>query len=210
MSIQKVLEMADRFIALAEGEDDGGTVIKTPHNLEYQDQRTRLLDFFEDFKRKLRRITNEMGGDLFVLRERKFDRHFLKKLISVYQNLIEIYRKIDKDKPYIAAEKLARYVLDESSIDELEYILVKFVEDTNVDFAPSNLLQHPQITSLTALKELAAYVRGYMEQNPLIQPPGQSAPPAARLPDIVKEYPEFKAEHGDKTNPAVPFSKQKL
>jgi hypothetical protein len=47
-----------------------------------------------------------------------------------------------------------------------------------------------------------------MAENPLIMPPGKSAPPAARLPEIIKEYPAFKAEQGDKTNPAVPFSKK--
>src|SRR6185369_1605544 len=114
MSIEKVLQMADRFITLAEGEDDGGTVIKTPHNLEYQAQRTRLFDFFESFRGKLRRIINEMGGDLFVLQERNFDRKTFKRLSVVYQKLIEIYKETNGNKPYIAAEKLVHYVLDEA------------------------------------------------------------------------------------------------
>lgn len=200
--------MADRFIALAEGD---GTYVKTPHNLEYQDQRTRLSEFYDNFRTQLRRIIGEMGSDLFTLKERQFDPKMFKMFGNAYQNLIDINKEINEDKPYIAAEKLVHYVLERPNsivLENLDFLAKHHTQVTNVDVGPSKMLKHPEIRSIDALKKFALHLRTFMAENPLIQPPGQSAPPAARLPDIVKEYPEFKAEQGDKTNPAVPFSKK--
>ncbi len=211
MSIQKVLEMADRFIALAE--EGGGTVLKGPHNLEYQDQRTRLSEFYDRLTTQLRRIISEMGSDLFTLKERAFDPKMFKLFVKSYQNLIDISKEVKEDKPYIAAEKLVHYVLERPNsavLSNLDFLAKHHTQTTNVDFKPSNILKHPEIRSIDELQRLALHLRKFMAENPLIQPPGQSAPPAAGLKEIVKEYPSFKAEHGDKTNPAVPFSKQKL
>lgn len=209
MSIQKVLEMADRFVTLAEGEKDDGTHIKTPHNLEYQDQRTRLTEFAYELAKQLRRVIGEMGSDLFTLKERQFDPKMFKMFSAAYQNLISMSKEIQEDKPYIAAEKLVHYVLERPNsivLDNLDFLAKHHTRATNVDFKPSALF--PEIRSIDELRRLAMHLRKYMAENPLINPPGQSAPPAARLPDIVKEYPDFKAEQSDKTNPAVPFSKK--
>lgn len=174
MSVQKILEMAETFVALA----DERAQIETPHNLEYQEQRNRLGEFYDHFRRQLRAIVNEMGGDLFMLRERKFDPKMFTLFGQVYQHLIELNKSIQEDKPYRAAEKLIAYVTDRPTrmvLDNLDFLAKHHLEVTNVDFVPSARLQHPKIRSIDALKALAAQLKQSMEKNPLIVPPGMAS-----------------------------------
>lgn len=212
MSIQKVLEMAEKFVTLAE--EQGGTTIKTPHDGEYQAQRNRLSDFYDQFSRQLRIIINEMGGDLFTLKTREFDHKMFKMFGNVYQNLIDISKEVKENKPYIAAEKLVHYVLERPNsivLENLEFLAKHHTESTNVDFAPNKALRHPEIRSIDALKKLALHLRKYMAANPLIVPPGQSTLPPPRPIENVQVVPAFRAGQEDKTNPALPgnISKQK-
>lgn len=206
MSIQKVLEMADRFITLAESKRDDGTTIKTPHNLEFQDQRTRLAEFADHFSRSLRRVTSEMGSDLFTLKERRFDPKTFKAFGAVYQSLIDMFKGIQADKPYRAAEKLVSYVFDRPTrivLENLDYLAKHHVQATNVDFAPSATLQHPQIRSIDALNKLAVELKEFMEKYPLIVPPGainsekQTQPPPAKNTNLFG--PENTLQRDDKT-----------
>lgn len=209
MSIQKVLKMAENFLALAE--DPTETVVLAPPVNEYQEQRNRLAKFEEALEKKLRLVIAEMGNDLSTLRFRNFDPKTFKIFGNIYQTLIDIMKSIDPQKPYIAAEKLVRLVSERSTriiLENLDYIAKHHVETTNVDFRPSSRLKHPEIRSIDALRTLAADLKKFMDEHPLINPPGQSAPPAARLPETVKELPAFSAGQGDKTNPAVPLAKK--
>jgi hypothetical protein len=211
MSNQKVLEMADMFIALAE--EGKGTVINTPHNLEYQDQRNRLSDFYERFTWELRALIGGMGGDLFTLRERGFDGKMFKMFSKVYQNLIDISKEVKKNKPYIAAEKLVHYVLDKPSssiLENLNFLAKNHIQVTNVDFKPTSVLKHPEITSIDDLKKMALHLRKIMAEHPLIVPPGQSSLPPPRLEQNVPAVPDFRVGQEDKTNPEGPKAKQKL
>jgi hypothetical protein len=198
MSVQKILEMAEKFVTLA---DEG-----TPHNQEYQEQRTKLSDFYDHFYRQLRAIVNEMGGDLFMLRERKFDPKMFGIFSKVYQELITLSKSIQEDKPYRAAEKLISYVTDRPTkmvLDNLNFLAKHHLQVTNEDFVPSARLQHPKIRSIDALNALAAQLKKHMEQNPLIVPPGMSKtetptePPPAKRRDLFG--PENTLGRDDKT-----------
>lgn len=210
MSIQKVLEMAEMFVTLAE--EGKGTVVLQPARNEYQVQREKLSEFFDKFFAQLRRIIAEMGNDLSTLKYRVFDAKLFRMFAQVYDNLITIHKEMKEDKPYIAAEKLVHYVLDRPTrliLENLDYLAKNHVKATNVDIKETRVLKHPQIRSLDQLRQLALELKEYMEQNPLIVPPGTSSPPEPRLMEIQKELPEFKAEQGDKTNPAIPGAMKK-
>lgn len=194
MSIQKILEMAEKFVTLA----DEGTVIKTPHNMEYEDQRNRLSKFYDHFTRQLRVIINEMEGDLWMLRQRKFDSKLLKALSGVREELITIFKGIQEDKPYRAAEKLVNYVTNRSSkmiLDNLDFLAKHHLQVTNEDFVPSPRMQHPQVHSLDALNKLATELKEFMEKNPLIVPPGATESEMPTRPPPAKERPLFGPEN---------------
>lgn len=205
MSVQKLLEMAETFVALADEAAREGTVIKTP-NQEYQEQRNRLSEFHDHFTRKLRATINEMGGDMFMLKERRFDPKMFALLSKVYQELITLFKSIQSDKPYRAAEKLVHYVTDRPTkmvLDNLNFLAKHHLQVTNEDFVPSARLQHPQFRSIDDLENLAAGLKKFMEDNPLIVPPGAAGsetptePPPAMKRNLLG--PENKLGPEDKT-----------
>lgn len=210
MSIQKVLEMAEMFVALAE--EGKGTVVLQPARNEYQVQREKLSDFFDKFFNQLRRVIAEMSNDLSTLRERRFDAKLFRTFAKVYDNLITVHKEISEEKPYIAADKLVHYVMDRPTriiLENLNYLAKEHLKATNVDIKETKFLKHPQIRSLDELGQFVIKLKEYMDKNPLIVPPGISSPPEPRLMEVQKELPEFKAEQGDKTNPAVPVAMKK-
>ena len=209
MSIQKVLEMAEKFVTLAE-EGKGTVVFQQPRN-EYQVQREKLSNFFDSFHTQLRRIVAEMGNDLSTLKYRGFDAKMFKMFASVYDTLISLSKEIKEDKPYIAADKLVHYVFDRPTrivLENLDYIAKSHVESTNVDFKESKMFRHPQIRSLDQLKQLALALKEYMEKNPLIEVPGTTSPLVPRMVEKRENIPEFRAGQEDKTNPAIPGAKR--
>jgi hypothetical protein len=196
MSIQKVLEMAESFVTLAE---EGGTKIAPVPRNEYQEQREKMSDFFDHFTTQMRRLIGEMGNDLHTLKERRFDSKMFKVFGDVYQSLISIFKEIKEDKPYIAAEKLVRFVSDKAKLlESLESFAKQHVETTNVDFGPSKIFKHPEIRSLDQLRALAEGLGDFMEKNPLIVPPGMTAV-TVRPPSRMVEAPIFLAGPEDKT-----------
>lgn len=210
MSIQKVLKMAEKFVTMAEG----GTTVQPPagHNAAFQAQRDRFTQFHEHFARQLRIVINEMGGDLFTLKNRDFDPKMFKLFGNIYQDLISISKELKEDKPYIAAQKLVHYVTDRPTkalIDNMDFLTKQHTKSTNVDFKPSPMLSHPQIRSLDALKKLAAHLAEFMAKHPLIEVLRPTDAPPARLQDSVEPIPEFQTGPGEKTNAALPFSKKK-
>lgn len=205
MSIQKILEMAERFVTIAEE-----TVIQSPANIEYKAQRDKLSQFYEMFHRQLRAIIGEMGSDLSTLKMRHFDSKMWQMFAKAYQNLIDISKTINEDKPYIAAEKLVHYVLGKDGstvLSNLDFLAKHHTKSTNVDFVPSKNFKHPEIRSLELVKKLALHVKSFMEENPLIQSPSISKPPSG-LPETLKDVPAFFSGKEDATNPGVPNAKR--
>lgn len=194
MSIQKILEMAEKFVTLA----DEGTVIKTPHNMKYEDQRNRLSKFYDHFTRQLRIIINEMEGDIWMLRQRKFDPNLLKIFPAIRERLITLFKSIDEARPYIAAEKLVFYVTNRSTKmvqDNLNFLAKHHLQITNEDFVPSPRMQHPQVHSLDALNKLATELKDFMEKNPLIVPPGATESETPTKPPPARERALFGPEN---------------
>jgi len=205
MSIQKILEMAERFVTIAEE-----TVLQSPANIQYKAQRDKLSQFYDMFYRQLRSVIAEMGSDLDTLKRRNFDSKMWKMFGNVYQNLIEIAKGMDEDKPYIAAEKLVHYVLGREgamTIDNLDFLAKHHLKSTNVDFVPSKAFRHPEARSLDAIKKLAQHAKKFMEENPLIESPSISKPPSG-LPETLKDVPAFFAGQEDVTNPGNPNAKR--
>lgn len=208
MSIQKVLEMAEKFVTIAEE----GTVMHSPGDEAYKSQRGRLSQFYDHFTTQLRRIINEMSGDLFTLKNREFDAKTFKMFAKAYNDLISISKEIKEDKPYIAAEKLVHHVLNghnSNLLNNLDFLAKQHIKDTNIDFKPSQFLKHPDIHSIDNLKALATHLKSFMLKNPLIVPPGQSEPPPMRLPENVEPLSEIITGPGEKTKPGSPDAKKK-
>lgn len=168
MKHQKILDMVEKFAALS-----GGTVVQNPSDNDYQVQRDRFQRLSDHFQRNLRAITNEMGGELFLLKERKFDAPMTKMLARVYQVLIDILTIIDHNKPYMAAEKLVHYVLDKPNsaiIDNLDFLAKHHIKQTNVDFQIGKIIRQPTIRSIDALKKLAMQLQEHMAKYPILTP----------------------------------------
>lgn len=171
MSIQNILKMAERFVTLA---DEGTNQGKTP-NVVYQEQRDRLSKFHDHLKRQLRIIINEMEGDLWTLKQRKFDPKLFKTMSNVREELIAIFKGIQEDKPYRTAEKLVFYATNRSTkmvLDNLDFLAKHHLQVTNEDFVTSDRVQHPQIHSFDALNKLVPQLKEFMDKYPLIVPPG--------------------------------------
>lgn len=206
MSIKKVLEMAERFVTIAEE-----TVLQSPANIEYKAQRDKLSQFYDMFYRQLRAIISEMGSDLGTLKMRGFDTAMWQMFGKVYHNLIDISKQINEDKPYIAGEKFVHYVLGKEgamTLDNLNFLIKHHLQKTNVDFVPSKSFKHPEARSLELAKKLAMHVKKFMEENPLIESPSISKPPSG-LPETLKDVPAFFAGKEDLTNPGGPNAKKK-
>lgn len=175
--------MAEKFAALSET-----TQYRTPVNNEFQAQRDRLSKFYESFNDGLRRVRNEMEHEIGLLKMRGFDRKMLHLMSQVHNTILEIYKTIDPNKPYIAAEKLVRYVTERPSmpiIDNLDFLAKHHIKQTNVDFKPGKFLVHPEIRSFDALKKLTTELRNFMVAHPLITTPTIS--PVSGLGDVVKD-----------------------
>lgn len=189
--------MVEKFAALSD---------RPAANNEFQAQRERLAKFYEKLSSDLRHIRNEMGSELGTLKERDFDTEMFRLLAKVYDTLIELYKEIDPEKPYIAAEKIVHYVLEKPNapyIDNLDFLAKHHLKKTNVDFGAGKTLIHPEMRSLDKLKILAHEARTFMARYPLIMPFTQSNPPVS-LPDIVQDKgPQVEQKPGEeaKTNP---------
>ena len=181
MSVQKILEMAERFVTLA---DEGTNQGKTP-NVVYQEQRDRLSKFHDHLKRQLRIIISEMEGDLWMLRQRKFEPKLFKTMSNVREELITIFKSIQEDKPYRAAEKLVFYATNRSTkmiLDNLDFLAKHHLQVTNEDFTPSARVQQPQIHSFDALNALVSQLKEFMIKHPLIVPPGAAPSEVPTVP----------------------------
>lgn len=189
--------MTEQFTILAAQE----TVYQSPVNAEFQAQRDRLSKFFEYFQGKLRSIISEADGEIRILKERKFDDKMMKLLIKYHQDLISIFMQIDKESPYTAAEKFVKLILEGQSghiVNNLEFLSKHHLQQTNVDFMSGKILQHPQIISFDKVKELAANLKKFMIQHPIIKPAVVPTQPIS-LQENLQDVPAFFSKQNDKT-----------
>src|ERR1039458_8777906 len=110
MKYQKVLDMSNRFIALA-GENPEDVV-----GSWYQSQRQMLLDFYYRFKTDLLIVIKELGGEIYILKNRGFNKDMMKLLIKTRDDISNILIEIKDQSPYKAAEDLIHYVLERPNV----------------------------------------------------------------------------------------------
>lgn len=206
MKNQKLLTAIDKFAAILDvpvTKMSPGAQKPIPgDNEQFAKQRERLAEFYDHFSNSLRRIRNELESEIGTLRIRNFDPKMWKLLVKVFDTLLETYKSIDPEKPYVAAEKLVHYVFDRQTamyIDNLDFLAKHHLKQTNVDFKTSPVVGHPQMRSLDDLKSLAHGLREFMNRYPLIKPL-TTPPPQMGLQQIVQDIgSEEKAGQGDKT-----------
>lgn len=189
MKNHKVLQLADKFADMAE---------KSPVNMEFHAQRQRFSDFFEMFRKNLRTIVGEMGGEITTLKARDFDPKMLTLLNKVYHDVIEIYRTTKEYDPYATAGKFVQLVLERPNgpvIDNLDFLAKHHVGQTNVDFRESQSLVNPKIRSLDMLKALANQIKQFMATYPLLRVPSKSDRPLSLKENVQDITP------GDKLGP---------
>src|ERR1700679_3974840 len=183
MKYQKVFEMAAKFADLS-----GKTVHQFSSNIEFQAQRYMLEQFSSKLIREMKLAIGEMSSEINTLKERNFDSKMLELFVKMYYGLINIYKEIDKAKPYIAAEKFIEYVLERpksSIIDNLDFLAKLHLKQTNVDYKPSKVLTNPEIRSLDLIKKLAVEARYFINEHPLVKPLVPAAPPVG-LPQTLE------------------------
>lgn len=204
MSYQKVLDLAQKFAT---------TTYQTttlPEDLKFQAQRELIADFYQSLYHKLSVIISQLGGEFFVLKERKFDHKMLKLLAKVHHDLATFLQNIDSARPYVMAEKLIQYVLNKPNgpvLDNLDFLAKHHIAQTNETFEAGPILSHPKMHSFSELKTFAKQLQTFIAENPLIEAPTQSVfkhTPEGNLQDI----PSFFAGKEDVTNPGVPNAKK--
>jgi hypothetical protein len=181
-------------------------------NDQYQAQRERIELFSDNLLRKLRASLNELEGDLFVLKEKKFDKTSWKELGQFWRDLIEIYKKIDEKRPYDGVGKLVNYI--KSKKDWLLKIIPairKHLKENEVDFGPSKTLIQARADGLKKVILLVEEMGQYVKKNPLLADPREmkTVPPPPRGALEVIPDPEFKPVGPDQgTKVDVPIKKE--
>ena len=180
------------------------------YNQQFHAQREMLVRFYDFFHRHLAHILSQMDSDIGTLRARGFDSNMRRLFGQVYKRLEEIYKKIDTNKPYPAAQELVDYVGDRhhrSIIDNLEFLAQHHLKATKPETAiplASSMKHILEARSLPMVKELAEKLQEHMQEFPLIQlPPLTPIPPPGFTPAI--EHPAQQVGEGEVTNPAIPL-----
>jgi hypothetical protein len=161
-SYQKIHDLANKFATLTE-------MFVAPKNpIQKHDE---LASQFQDYLiGKLHIILNELGGDLMVMKERKFAPAMRLLLNKLYQDLIGIYKDIHSATPYLGAQELINYVDKRPNniiLDNLNFLIQEHLNKTNEKSMTGKLMQHPGIKSLEKLRELTQYAKDFMSKNPM-------------------------------------------
>lgn len=162
-----LLQKAEQFQSLAEG-----TAIQQVAP-QVSLQSDRLFKFHEHLSKTLLRIISELGSEISTLKTRTFDTKMMGLFNKLYQDLINAYKHITENNPYVAGQELVRLVLEKPSssiIANLDFLAKHHLQSTNEKgLRTGELLQHPQIKSLDQLKTLAEYCRTFMSKYPMLQ-----------------------------------------
>lgn len=203
MSYQEVQQLAEKFAqALTPSQE---------RNKEFSVQRIKLEYFHKVFYRKMRSILGTMEGDIRTLREKGFDPKMMKLFITAYRDLIEILKSVDEKRPYAAAEKFIKYVLERpnsSILENLDFLIQHHLKASLLDTKEGLLLGQSKADAIQQLKELAINLKKFIADNPLIPVPGQSVIPPEDMEEPIATKPSPVGSI-DKTNPALPFGKNK-
>jgi hypothetical protein len=171
MKYQKILDMVEKFVVLAQVKT---VIVNNPisgHDTvdkAYEERQHKLQEFSNLFKRNLTAVINEMSGDMITLKERGFDHKMMSLLAKVQHDLIEINKEIEDINPYIAAQKLVNFVSERPNkpiIDNLEFLATHHLKQTNEGINLSKYLGYPRFHSIETLRALATQLHLYIEKN---------------------------------------------
>ncbi len=166
---------------LAKYADERGITSFLNDNARFQYQRRHLAEFSRQFKSRLQIILAEMEGELFTLKEKKFDRSAWRELGKLWNHLGNIARQFNEEKPYLAASELVEFVHSRPTLiamENIQFLANHHLEKTKESLPNIPGFQHPQIRSLKLLKSLAEHADVYMEQNPLMPIPVPTPTPS--------------------------------
>jgi hypothetical protein len=202
MSRHQVQQLAQKF----------ANTVLLDTNQKFKRQRVRLEQFAYDLRLKLGMLVREMEHDIGLLRERGFSKDMHKMYIKLWNDVIGIYKKLDMEKPYSAAEEFLAYAKNKhvrDVIDNLEFLAEHHLKKTNVDFRPSPTMEQPQLRSIKLFKRLTQHLETYLKNNPLLPVPVATPSTSVDIPLLnVKPEPAPLAGQTDKTIPGVPSAKK--
>lgn len=204
MSHKKVQELAKKYAERLMSAEE--------RNKEFHIQRTKMWHFYMFFYRRLRAILGDMEGDIRSLKEKGFDHKMLKMFIKARQDLIELLKSVDKERPYIMAEKFVNYVLNRPNsivLENLDFLIQHHLEMNRIDTPTGALLGQVSSNSIGALQELAKQVKEFMAHNPSIPIPGGSQPPTSMELPQGSPIPHMPALPEQLTNLEIPLAKKK-
>lgn len=201
-SIIKLLAVAEAYQKSAQDNAgvDPSLSPKEQQNQKFQAQRARLDKFGRYFSGKCRAILNELDGEIFTLRQRKFDPQMLELLVDIKNNIEYICKKMDYNNPYTTAYELVDYILDKPtrvSIENLEFLAKHHLEKTKPAGNYPPFAFNAEVRSLEKLLGFAYSNRAYMEANPMLHFPNFSSVPANPNPAAD---PDFLADPEEQTN----------
>ena|SRR5258708_7657620 len=203
MTNLKVLQLLKKYA------DEAGTVLLENSDARFKHQRQRLSEFSHQLYTRFRLIISELEGDLMTLRERQFDRDMQKITIKVWQDLHQIAKIFNQDKPYIMAQKIIDYVKSRHTpaiLENLDFLAKHHLQQTH-EGPPSKF--HAQFRSIQLLFNLSEYLEKYMTEHPML--PIMQPTPQEELAKIKTTIePGGALTPADKTAPSIPQAKKQL
>ena len=185
MSHEKVIKLASKFIK---------KLGATERDKQFQAQREMLTAFYEEFYGRIRRLINEMEGDLFTFKQKNLDKHSLQLFGKIMHKLVGFVKAIDPKKPYTGVQAMIDYLESEENegiIDDLDFLIQLHLKKNEVSGWSDK--HQSKVQSLNKLSWFAQWAKEHMAKNPILHE-AYSAPPEAldRTNIMMSGSPEVK------------------
>jgi len=126
-------------------------------------ENTMLVD---EFLRKFRAILNEMEGDYMTLRIKGFPKIDLVELGGIYHNLLEIFKRYDKNFSKETIDRFEYYIQNNRVfINKLENKIQKFLKNNKVKFDPNKSFSQARVHSLKLVIELFNDAKNFLSSK---------------------------------------------
>lgn len=136
----------------------------------YSAQREMLYDFSSDFSDKMQNAYQELVGDFLELKEShiKYPKELQKVLKDIIGNTLYIQSAITASDPYAAGKMLLDYLsnrISKSFIDNFDFIATEIVKNNKWDL--------DRFRGIKTLREAGNFVENFINEHPLMIPPGK-------------------------------------
>lgn len=179
MTYVKLIELEEKFTTkLAQNEEESGL----------QEQRNKLSKFYHKFTRELYALTNEMDGDLLVLKEKGLSSDLLKLFNGVKGHIISVTKQINPYAPYDGAMDLIEWASQKetkATLNNLNFIIQEFLKRNMVEFQAGPHINQVRVESIMKLKDILRKTYEYIQENSILPDPREmpTIPPARRMSD---------------------------